>query len=75
MSEVKTKEKNHVTIKQNIFEIIYYFLVTIHIFTISLTILRPGFPQKVTYTKTNLPLKAAGMFQHVWPFSGHQAFS
>ena len=32
----------------------------------------PGVHQKVTYTETNVHLKAPGLFKYVRPFSGHQ---
>ena len=33
--------------------------------------LKPGYYWNVTHTWTNLQLKAAGLFEHVWHFSGH----
>ena len=33
----------------------------------------PGGDKKVTHTYANLQLKAAGLFNYVWPFCYHQA--
>ena len=33
----------------------------------------PGGNKKVAHTKTNLQLKAAGLFKYVWPFCYRQA--
>ena len=57
------------------FFLFLHTLFLIDIFQISQAIRNhmPGANKKVTYTLTNLQLKAAGLFKYVRPFCYHQA--